>query len=114
LMLVFDIHSKVIALIFCIPSYIGSISPILIMALHMINRHEVSATAVSVQNFSFFMMVGILGMVTGMLMNVFEPVKSGNNLIYQSSSYLLVFGLFFVLSLVQVYFGFKIIDKNKI
>ncbi|MBR5303587.1 MAG: MFS transporter [Candidatus Gastranaerophilales bacterium] len=113
LMLSFDVHSKIIALILCIPSYIGSISPILIMALHMINRHEVSATAVSIQNFSFFMMVGLLGMITGMLMNIFEPIKQDNVLIYQNNSYLLVFGLFFVLSLIQVYFGFKIVDKAK-
>ena len=113
LMLSFDVHSKIIALILCIPSYIGSISPILIMALHMINRHEVSATAVSIQNFSFFMMVGLLGMITGMLMNIFEPIKQDNVLIYQNNSYLLVFGLFFVLSLIQVYFGFKIVDKTK-
>lgn len=108
-----DIHTKFIALILCIPAYIGSISPILIMALHMINRHEVSATAVSIQNFSFFMMVGLLGMTTGMLMNVFEPIKQGGVLVYQNGSYILVFGLFFVLSLIQVYFGFKIVDKTK-
>ena len=111
-LLAFDIHSKIIALIMCIPSYIGSISPILIASLHAINRHEVSATAVSIQNFSFFMMVGLLGMTTGMLMNIFEPIKKGNILIYQNNSYLLVFGLFFILSLIQVYFGFKIIDKT--
>ncbi|MBR3604918.1 MAG: MFS transporter [Candidatus Gastranaerophilales bacterium] len=113
LFLIFDVHTKYIALILCIPAYIGSISPILIMALHMINRHEVSATAVSVQNFSFFMMVGLLGMATGMLMNVFEPIKQGNILVYQNNSYILVFGLFFILSLIQVYFGFKIVDKTK-
>lgn len=112
LLLIFDVKTKIIALIFCIPSYIGSISPILIMALHKINRHEVSATAVSIQNFSFFMMVGLLGMATGMLMNFFEPIRQGNNLIYQNNSYILVFGLFFILSLIQVYFGFKILDKN--
>ena len=59
------------------------------------------------------MMVGLLGMISGMLMNVFEPIKRNGNLIYQNESYLLVFGLFFVLSLVQVYFGFKIKDKIK-
>ena len=112
-MISLNIHTKIIALILCIPAYIGSISPILIMALHMINRHEVSATAVSVQNFSFFMMVGLLGMITGMLMNIFEPIKQNDVLVYQNGSYILVFGLFFVLSLIQVYFGFKIVDKNK-
>lgn len=113
LMLMFDIHSKAIAIILCIPSYIGSISPLLIMALHSLNRIEVSATAVSIQNFSFFMMVGLMGMITGMLMNVFEPIKQNGVLIYQNNSYLLVFGLFLTLSLVQVFVGFKIVDKTK-
>ena len=113
LMLAFDIHSKIIALILCIPAYIGSISPLLIASLHAINRHEVSATAVSVQNFSFFMMVGLLGMVTGMLMNIFKPINENGILVYQNNSYMLVFGLFFILSLIQVYYGFKIVDKNK-
>ena len=113
LFLIFDIRTKIIALIFCIPSYIGSISPILIMALHQINRHEVAATSVSIQNFSFFMMFGLLGMITVLLMNVFEPIERSGNLIYQKESYLLVFGLFFILSLIQLFAGFKIIDKNK-
>lgn len=108
-----DIHSKIIALIFFIPSYIGSISPILILALHMLNRYEVGATAVSIQNFSYFIMVGTLGMVSGMLMNVFEPVRRGANLVYQNESYMLVYGLFLIFSIIQVYFGFKIVDKNR-
>ena len=113
LLITFDIHSKIIALIFFIPSYIGSISPILILALHMLNRYEIGATAVSIQNFSYFIMVGTLGMVSGMLMNVFEPVRRGANLVYQNESYMLVYGLFLIFSIIQVYFGFKIVDKNK-
>lgn len=111
LFLIFDIHSKAIALIFCIPSFIGSISPLLILTLHLINRYEVSATAVSIQNFGFFMMVGLLGMVAGMLMNVFEPIKHNNVLVYSNESYLLVFGLFFILSLIEIFCAFKTKDN---
>lgn len=110
LCLIFDFHTKLIALIFCIPAFIGSISPLLILSLHCLNRYEVSATAVAVQNFGFFMMVGILGMISGMLMNVFEPIKSQNVLIYTNNSYLLVFGLFFLLSLVELYCALRIKD----
>lgn len=112
LLLIFNVPSKLIALIFCIPSYIGSISPLLIMTLHIYNRYEISATAVSIQNFSFFMAVGILGTIVGILMNVFEPLEKNNVLIYSRNSYLLVFGLFFILSLIQVFCAFKIKDKN--
>jgi len=112
IMLCCDVHSKITALIFCIPSYIGSISPLLILTLHMYNRYEVSATAVSIQNFGFFMMVGFLGMLVGMLMNRFEPLSENGILVYSRYSYLLVFALFLILTLVEVYCAFKIKDKN--
>ena len=111
LFLIFDVHSKVIALIFCIPSFIGSISPILISTLHVINRYEVSATAVAVQTFGFFMTVGIFGTLCGVLMNVFEPVKTGNVLVYTNNSYLLVFGVFFILSIIEVFCAYRTKDK---
>ncbi len=110
LLLAFNIQSKIIALIFFIPSFIGSISPLLILTLHLINRYEVSATAVSIQNFGFFMMVGFLGMIAGVLMNVFEPISKNGALIYSNQSYLLVFSLFFALSLIELYCAFKIKD----
>ena len=111
LFLMFDIHSKIIAVIFCIPSFIGSISPLLILTLHLINRYEISATAVAVQNFGFFMMVGILGTVSGLLMNAFEPLEKNGVLIYSNNSYLLVFGVFFVLSIIEVFCAFRTKDK---
>ena len=111
LFLAFGIHSKIIALIFWIPSFIGSISPLLILTLHLINRCEISATAVAVQNFGFFMMVGILGTVSGILMNMFEPIQKNGVLIYSNDSYLLVFGVFFVLSIVEVFCAFRTKDK---
>ncbi len=113
-LLFFDIHSKIIALIFCIPSFIGSISPLLILTLHCLNRYEVSATAVSIQNFGFFMMVGILGMISGLLMNVFEPQNINGILIYSNKSYALVYGLFLILSVIQAICAFRIKDEKLI
>ncbi len=111
LCLVFNIHTKLIALIFCIPSFVGSISPLLILTLHLYNRYQVSATAVSIQNFGFFMTVGLLGTIIGLLMNVFEPIKNDSGvLVYSNNSYLLVFGLFLILSLVEFYYSLKIKD----
>ena len=111
LFLVFGIHSKIIALVFWIPSFIGSISPLLILTLHLINRYEISATAVAVQNFGFFMMVGILGTISGILMNTFEPVQKNGVLVYSNDSYLLVFGMFFILSIIEVFCAFRTKDK---
>ena len=112
LFLAFDIHSKIIALILCVPSFIGSISPLLILTLHLINRYEISSTAVSIQNFSFFMMVGFLGMISGILMNTFEPNKVNDILVYSNKSYLMVFGLFFILSIFELFCAFRIKDEN--
>ncbi len=111
LCLFFNFHTKLIALIFCIPSFIGSISPLLIANLHLINKYEITATAVAIQNFSFFMMVGILGMVSGMLMNVFKPIEIEGALIYPNQSYLLVFGLFFIISAIELIYAFKLKDE---
>ena len=111
-LLFFEIHSKIVAFIFLIPSFIGSISPLLILTLHHLNRYEISATAVSVQNFGFFMMVGILGMVSGILMNLYEPKNIEGTLVYSSQSYILVYILFVVLSLIELYCAFKIKDED--
>lgn len=110
LLLIFNIHSQIIALIFCIQSFIGNISPLLIMSLNKFNRYEVSATAVSIQNCAFFIMVGVLGMISGMLMNIFKPAIENNVMTYSNSSYILVFGLFLILSVLQVICALKIKD----
>ena len=111
LFLAFDIKTHLIALIFCIPAFIASISPLLVLTLHLYNRYEVSATAVSIQNCLFFMMVGFFGTVAGLLMNIFEPETIDGIMIYSNQSYLLVFGLFFLLSLVEFFCAFKIKDN---
>lgn len=111
LCLAFDFHTKLIAFVFLIPAFIGSISPLLILSIHLINRYEICATAVSIQNFGFFMTVGILGTLCGALMNVFKPNEINGVLIYGNQSYMLVFGLFLLLSIVEMFFAFKIEDK---
>ena len=58
------------------------------------------------------MMVGILGMLSGMLMNVFEPQNVNGVLIYSNKSYVLVYGLFLMLSIVQMFCAFRIKDEK--
>ena len=111
LCLIFDFHTKLIALIFCVPSFIGSISPLLVMSLHLINKYNITATAVAIQNFSFFMMVGLLGMVSGVLMNSCKPENINGVLVYSNKSYLPVFLLFFIISLIELIYAFKLKDK---
>lgn len=108
--LFFDIQNKFLALVFCVSSFIGSISPLLILTLHLYNRYEISATSVAIQNFSFFMMVGILGMISGLIMNLFKPILINNALIYPKEAYIAVFGLFLILSIFEIICAFKIKD----
>ncbi len=109
--LILNIRTKLIALLFFILAGNASLTSILVPVLHLTNRKMVSGTAVSIMNFCFFMMVGILGTVSGFLLNIFEPVKYGNVLVYSNLSYLAVFGLFFLLSVFELYKAMKLSNK---
>ena len=106
-----NIKSITIPIIFCILAGNASLSSLLVPVLHITNRKMVSGTAVSILNFSFFMMVGILGSATGFILNVFEPVRIGNTLVYNNNSYLLLFGLFWFISLYELSKAAKLSDK---
>ena len=56
-------------------------------------------------------MVGILGTVMGFLLNLFEPQKVGDILVYSRYSYLAVFGLFLALSIFELYKAMKLSNK---
>lgn len=107
----FDYRTELIASIFCVMAANASLSAILVPVLHITNKKMVSGTAVSIMNFCFFMMVGILGTLTGFLLNVFEPVKNGNLTIYSNNSYLLVFGMFLAVSVFEMYKAMKLSNK---
>ena len=109
--LVFDMRTSFIACVFCILSANASLSAILVPVLHLTNRKLISGTAVSIMNFCFFIMVGILGTLTGFLLNIFEPVIKGNVVVYTNSSYLLVFGMFLTLSVFEMYKAMKMSNK---
>ena len=109
--LVLNYRTKLIALLFCILAGNASLTSILVPVLHLTNRKMVSGTAVSIMNFCFFMMVGILGTLSGFLLNLFEPVKYGNILVYSNMSYLCVFGTFFILSVFEMYKAMKLSNK---
>ncbi len=100
-----------IAVIFCILAGNASLTSLLVPVLHLTNRKMVSTTAVSIMNFCFFMMVGFLGTATGFLLNVFEPTRVGDVLVYGNNSYLLMFGVFLALSMFEMYKAAKLNNK---
>ena len=106
-----DIRTMFIAIIFCILAGNASLTSLLVPVLHLTNRKMVSTTAVSIMNFCFFMMVGILGTATGFLLNVFEPTRVGDVLVYGNNSYFLMFGVFLALSMFEMYKATKLDNK---
>ena len=111
LALIFNFRTYCIAGIFCILAANASLSSILVPVLHLTNRKMISGTAVSIMNFCFFTLVGLLGTITGFLLNIYEPIKRGNITVYTNQSYLLVFGLFFFLSVFEMYKAMKLSNK---
>ncbi len=109
--LIFDYKTDFIAAIFFVLAANASLTSILVPVLHLTNRKMISGTAVSIMNFCFFTMVGILGTLTGFLLNIFEPSKNGDTIMYSNNAYLLVFGLFFILSVFEMYKAMKMSDK---
>lgn len=111
IMLYLDIRNIVIGVVFCIISANASISSLLIPVLNQSNREGVSVTAVSIMNFCFFMMVGILGSLTGFLLNLNTPERVNGILVYGREAYLLLFGVFLVLSIFEMYKASKLSNR---
>lgn len=109
--LVFNIRTPLIAIIFCVLAGNASLTSLLVPVLHLTNRKMVSGTAVSIMNFCFFTMVGLLGTAMGFLLNLFAPEKVGDVLVYSNKSYLAVFGLFFLISVFELYKAMKLSNK---
>lgn len=111
ILIYFDIKNALIPVLFCILSGNASLSSILVPVLHLTNRKMTSTTAVSIMNFGFFMMVGLLGTITGFVLTVFEPIRKGNVLVYDNKSYLLLFGIFLLISLFEMSKAAKLSNK---
>lgn len=111
LLILFDIRSAIIGLIFCIIAGNASISSLLIPVIQQSNLEANAVTAVSIMNFSFFMMVGILGTLTGFLLNIYPPERLNGVLIYGRESYLLLFGTFLALSVFEMYKAAKLSNR---
>ena len=106
-----DIRTIFVAFIFCVLAANASLSSLLVPVLYATNRKMISGTAVSILNFSYFMAVGLLGTITGYVLNIFEPTRIGKTLVYSNNSYLLLFGVFLILSIYEIYRATKLSDK---
>ncbi len=106
-----DIRSIAIGIIFCIIAANASISALLIPVIQQTNQDTCAVTAVSIMNFCFFMMVGILGTLTGFILSLYAPQVVNGIVVYSRDSYLLLFGSFLLLSMFEMYKAAKLSNK---
>ncbi len=93
LLLLFDLRSGWIALLFCLLASTGSMSSIAIPLLHETNPRDLAGPAVCFMNFSFYLAVAFFGNLSGWLLNTFPPEAVGKTLVYPRNSYLAVFAV---------------------
>lgn len=111
LLILFDIRTQFIGLVFLVIGGNASISSLLIPVIQHSNTEDVGVTAVSIMNFCFFMMVGILGSLTGFLLNMFTPERINGVLVYGREAYLWLFGVFLILSVFEMYKAAKLSNR---
>ena len=92
----------------------ASLSPLLVPLLHETNDKKVSSTAVSIMTSLFSLCVGLLGNITGIIMNLYpaEVLENGTYR-YSNNSYLLIFSFFVVLSVISLINVLKLQDSQK-
>ena len=114
LCVIFNFKNPMIGLFFCLLAPGASMSPILVPLIHQTNPYEITGTTVSVMTCFFYVAVGVLGNIVGVLMNVFPPVMNSSKvLVYGQKSYILVFALLFFMSAVELYNAFRLKDSIK-
>lgn len=93
LLLLCNIRTGWIAVVFCLLSLTASMSTITIPLLRETNSPSLSGPAICFMNFSFYLAVALFGNLTGLLMNCFPPESRNGVLIYGRNSYLAVFAV---------------------
>ncbi len=111
LLILFDIRTQLIGFVFFVIAGNASISSLIIPVIQHTNSEDVGVTAVSIMNFCFFMMVGILGTLTGFLLKLHTPERINGVLVYGREAYLLLFGVFLLLSVFEMYKAAKLSNR---
>ena len=107
----FDIKTSLIAGLLLLIAIGGGMSPLLVPIIHQTNKYEIRGTALSVMNSLFFIMVGFLGTLVGIILNLFPAIANKTGyLVYSNKSYFVVFLTFFVFSLIEMYNVLKLKD----
>jgi len=110
-MIYFNLRSPAIGIIFCVLAGNASLSALLIPVIQNSNSDKLSVTAVSIMNFCFFMMVGVLASLTGFILHRFTPQRINGILVYNNDAYFVLFTAFLMLSVYEMYKAAKLSNK---
>lgn len=109
-----NIRTPVIGYLFCTIAFGASLSPLLVPLLHDYNGARVSSTAISVMTCGFYLVVAILGNISGCLLDLFTPsIASAGHCIYSNNSYIAIFALSVILAIYSFINVFKIEESQK-
>ena len=110
--LFFGWRTSFAAFLLCCVAWFANQGTIVVPTMKDTNKPEVMGAIVSLCNGLVYLMVALLGNAVGLLLDMFEPVRQGNVLIYTSNSYIAVFGLFFLLSCCTLYNACRLRDTR--
>ena len=86
--------------------FVANIAPITTSLAKETNRPENLGVTVSTLNCLSYLAVAILGNCCGMLLDVFEPTRQGEYLVYSRHSYLLLFAVLSAIAVIPVVCSF--------
>lgn len=114
LSLIFSFRSGLlVSMLFCCLAAVATMSPLLVVVISEVNPHSVSVTATGIMNALFFFSVGIMGNLTGFMMNLFPACEVNGILVYGRNSYLAVFLPLLLFSFAELYFAFRLEEPGK-
>jgi len=102
------VRTEWLAALLCLLAFTASTSAIAVPLLRETNLAEHAGASVSLLNFTCYMTVALLGNAVGVLMNLYPPEQQGDVLVYGASSWIAVFGVMLVLSVVVAWCAFTL------
>ena len=111
--LIFNFKTPIIAVLFCVIAFLACLSPLLVPLIHDINGMQNSGIATCIMTSGFYFVVAILGNITGHVLGMFEPIKLNGAEVYSNHTYLILFTIMLLISLVSVVCAFKMQESKK-
>lgn len=97
---------------FILLAFAGNISPVIVALVRESNSSDIWGVMLSVYAFLAYIVTAVIGHSTGWIMEIFPPQVVDGVHIYGNDSYLAVFAVLLVCSLLAAYSGFRLKESN--